>query len=106
MLTEWARQLSDALGVDVTQLGTESAPPTEDAGAAAAAGGPFDTEVIREVLDLARDAAHAVERPAAPLTTFLVGFAAAQRGGGADALTECVAIARELTRRWEQDASS
>ena len=27
------------------------------------------------LLDLARDAAHGVERPAAPLTTFLVGVA-------------------------------
>ncbi|EST26927.1 hypothetical protein N566_23625, partial [Streptomycetaceae bacterium MP113-05] len=34
------------------------------------------------LLDLARDAAHGVERPAAPLTTFLVGYAAAARGDG------------------------
>ncbi|MDQ3628703.1 MAG: DUF6457 domain-containing protein [Actinomycetota bacterium] len=41
-----------------------------------------DAEVdIHLVLDLARDAAHAVERPAAPLTTFLLGYAAALRGG-------------------------
>jgi hypothetical protein len=33
------------------------------------------------VLDLARDAAHGVARPAAPLTTFLVGLAAGTRGG-------------------------
>ena len=30
------------------------------------------------ILDLARDAAHSVERPAAPITTFLVGYAAGQ----------------------------
>ena len=29
------------------------------------------------VLDLARDAAHNVERPAAPITTYLLGYAAA-----------------------------
>ncbi len=33
------------------------------------------------VLDLARDAAHDVARPAAPLTTFLVGLAAGRSGG-------------------------
>jgi hypothetical protein len=33
------------------------------------------------LLDVARDAAHGVARPAAPLTTFLVGYAAARAGG-------------------------
>lgn len=37
------------------------------------------------LLDLARDVAHGVARPAAPLTTFLVGLAAGRAGGtGAD----------------------
>jgi hypothetical protein len=36
---------------------------------------------VRLVLDLARDVAHGVERPAAPLTTWLAGMAVA---GGAD----------------------
>ncbi len=36
---------------------------------------------ISEILDLARDAAHNVERPAAPITTYLLGYAVAQ---GAD----------------------
>ena len=35
----------------------------------------FNNDVIHTLLDLARDAAHEVERPAAPLTTFLVGVA-------------------------------
>lgn len=34
-----------------------------------------DEESMHIVLDLARDAAHEVLRPAAPLTTFLVGVA-------------------------------
>ena len=38
---------------------------------------------IHAVLDLARDAAHGVARPAAPLTTFLVGLAAGRAGGDA-----------------------
>jgi hypothetical protein len=49
---------------------------------------------VRTVLDLARDAAHQVERPAAPLTTFLLGLAAAggqDPEGAAARLTELAA---------------
>ena len=35
----------------------------------------LDADAIRVLLDVARDAAHEVERVAAPLTTFLVGVA-------------------------------
>ncbi|MFB9665592.1 DUF6457 domain-containing protein [Curtobacterium citreum] len=49
---------------------------------AEALGFPEDFTLDRDVvLDLARDAAHGVARPAAPLTTFLVGYAAGLRGG-------------------------
>jgi hypothetical protein len=41
------------------------------------------------VLDLAREAAHGVARPAAPLTTFLAGYALGG-GGGLDRLGELV----------------
>jgi hypothetical protein len=37
---------------------------------------PPGTIDVPAVLDLARDAAHAVARPAAPVTTYAVGFAA------------------------------
>jgi Na+-transporting NADH:ubiquinone oxidoreductase subunit NqrD len=46
---------------------------------------------VTAVLDLARDAAHAVARPAAPLTAFVVGLAAGLQGGdraNIDALIE------------------
>jgi len=56
-----------------------------------------DTGVL---LDLARDAAHGVARPAAPLTTFLVGYAAASAGGGPDAVREAAAKAVALAQRW------
>lgn len=36
------------------------------------------------LLDLTRDVAHNVARPAAPLTAFLVGLAAGRDGGGAE----------------------
>jgi hypothetical protein len=35
------------------------------------------------LLDLTRDVAHGVARPAAPLTSFLVGLAAGRAGGSA-----------------------
>ncbi|NUV74086.1 NTP transferase domain-containing protein [Streptomyces fungicidicus] len=55
---------------------------------------------IRVLLDLARDAAHGVERPAAPLTTFLVGYAAGRAGGGPEAVAEAVRKAAALAERW------
>lgn len=59
----------------------------------------LDVEVdVELVLDLARDAAHAVERPAAPLTTYLLGVAAAQRSVGGVDPAEVEAVAAQLTR--------
>ncbi|MFB6592633.1 NTP transferase domain-containing protein [Streptomyces diastaticus] len=55
---------------------------------------------IRLLLDLARDAAHGVERPAAPLTTFLVGYAAGRAGGGPEAVAEAARKAAVLAERW------
>ena len=49
---------------------------------------PPDVETI---LDVAKDAAHNVERPAAPISTYLQGYAVAQ---GADPRTVADAIAR------------
>lgn len=51
------------------------------------------------VLDVARDAAHAVARPAAPVTTYLIGMAAA---GGLDPSEAAQRIA-ELARNWSAD---
>jgi hypothetical protein len=48
------------------------------------------------VLDLARDAAHGVARPAAPLTTFLVGVAAGKQGGDASAVRDAAAKVDQL----------
>ncbi|MET4638507.1 DUF6457 domain-containing protein [Mycetocola sp. 2940] len=59
-LEGWARKLSEALDL-----------------------GDFEPDIAL-ILDLARDAAHGVARPAAPLTTFLVGYAAGRAGGSAD----------------------
>ena len=56
------------------------------------------------VLDLARDAAHNVERPAAPITTYLLGFAAATHGVGPEGLERLAAAATQLAEKWGGDA--
>jgi molybdopterin-guanine dinucleotide biosynthesis protein A len=58
---------------------------------------------IRTVLDAARDIAHGVARPAAPLSTFLIGLAAAQRGGDEAAIDEACRIAAELAQGWRDN---
>ncbi|CAL9471083.1 Molybdenum cofactor guanylyltransferase [Streptomyces sp. enrichment culture] len=57
------------------------------------------------LLDLARDAAHGVARPAAPLTTFLVGYAAARAGGSPADVAETARKAAELARRWAEETA-
>ena len=71
-LESWAAELSAALGL------------------------PEGSADVALLLDLARDAAHTVARPAAPVTTFLVGLAAGRAGGGPEALATAVATARDL----------
>lgn len=51
---------------------------------------------IRVLLDVARDAAHGVARPAAPVTTFLVGLAAGRAGGDVTAINAAATRAQQL----------
>ncbi|MGY4977910.1 NTP transferase domain-containing protein [Streptomyces sp. 900105755] len=81
MLDEWISAVKDELGIDL------------------------DVD-IRLLLDLARDAAHGVDRPAAPLTTFLVGYAAAQAKGGPEAVAEAAHKAAALALRWAEEADA
>ncbi|WP_026252745.1 NTP transferase domain-containing protein [Streptomyces sp. PsTaAH-124] len=82
VLDEWISAVKDELGIDLD----------------------VDTGVL---LDLARDAAHGVARPAAPLTTFLVGYAAArQAGAGPEAVAEAARKAAALALRWADEDSS
>ncbi|MEU2389323.1 NTP transferase domain-containing protein [Streptomyces sp. NPDC007369] len=69
----------------------------------------IDVDVdTKALLDLARDAAHGVARPAAPLTTFLVGYAAARaEAAGADpaaAVAEASRKAADLALRWAAES--
>jgi hypothetical protein len=66
-----------------------------------------DVGELRPVLlDLARDAAHNVMRPAAPMTTFLVGLAAGHACANgtpiAQAVTEAAAKATTLSEQFSQ----
>ena len=56
-----------------------------------------------DVLDLARDVAHGVARPAAPLSTFLVGLAV---GAGNGSLAELSARATALADAWSPDETA
>ena len=61
----------------------------------------LDTDAV---LDLARDVAHNVERKAAPLTAYLVGYAAASAAGSV-AEPDGAALSRRvaaLAREWSQ----
>ncbi len=64
--------------------------------AAADALGITDEIDVTLLLDLAREAAHAVARPAAPVTTYLLGLAVAR---GADAEASAATLV-ELAREW------
>ena len=55
----------------------------------------------RIVLDLARDVAHQVDRPAAPLTAFLLGLAV----GSGHPIDEAARRLTDLAARWESPAS-
>lgn len=56
------------------------------------------------ILDVAREAAHNVQRPAAPVSTFLLGYAAAQSDGDPDELDRLASAAMTLANRWEKSA--
>ena len=71
-LAAWVDELAAALDVDASAV---------------------DRDLL---LDVARDAAHGVARPAAPLTTFLVGLAAGRAGGSAQDIAAAAATARRL----------
>lgn len=54
-------------------------------------------DLMTEILAVARDAAHNVERPAAPLTTYLMGIAVAQGADPADVAQRV----GQLATNWE-----
>lgn len=57
---------------------------------------------VRGLLDMTKEVAHGVARPAAPLTSFLVGYAAARAGGGPEAVAEANRAITALAARWAE----
>ncbi|WP_405550811.1 DUF6457 domain-containing protein [Streptomyces sp. NBC_01171] len=55
---------------------------------------------IAELLDMTKVVAHEVARPAAPITSFLVGYAAALQAGGAGAVSEANRKVTGLAEQW------
>ena len=53
------------------------------------------------VLEVAREAAHQVQRPAAPISTFLLGYAAALAGGRPDRVEELAGRVIDLASKWD-----
>jgi hypothetical protein len=58
------------------------------------------------VLDLARDAAHNVQRAAAPITTYLLGFAAAAHGASPERVERLAGAASALADSWDRPADA
>ena len=67
----------------------------------------LDTEVDEALLlDLARVAAHNVARPAAPITTYLLGFAAGAADAAVDEIEALAARAQRLAEGWDRPAGA
>ena len=64
------------------------------------------TEDVEAVLDLAREAAAGVGRPAVPLTSFLVGCVVGARGGGRTTYDEVAERVMVLAREWSPEGPS
>ncbi|MEZ5094680.1 MAG: DUF6457 domain-containing protein [Nocardioides sp.] len=56
------------------------------------------------ILDLARVAAHNVERPAAPITAYLLGYAAGVSGAGPERIEALAGRATMLAEEWDRPA--
>lgn len=53
------------------------------------------------ILDLARDVANGVARPAAPFSAFAAGLVAGRAGGTPEQVRDAVAAITELATEWE-----
>lgn len=58
------------------------------------------------VLDLARDVAHNVERRAAPVSTYMLGYAAGLTKAGPEQLEQLTESARALALGWDRPADA
>jgi hypothetical protein len=58
---------------------------------------------IALILDLARDVANGVARPAAPFSAFVAGLIAGRAGGSRDDIAAAVAAVSELAGNWREE---
>lgn len=65
----------------------------------------LDREAIDRdrVLDVTRDVAHHVARPAAPLTAFLIGLAAGRAGGAPDDVAKATETVNRAVAAWQAE---
>jgi len=67
----------------------------------------IETEVDEAlILDLARSAAHNVTRPAAPISTYLLGYAAGAADAGPDQVEGLAGRAQALADGWDKPAGT
>lgn len=62
-----------------------------------------DAVDVRRLLDVSREVAHAVERPAAPLTTYVLGLAVAREPAGGRTAEDLAERVSALVRRWSPE---
>jgi hypothetical protein len=62
-------------------------------------------ELIPAILDLARDAAHAVQRPAAPLSAYVAGYAAGLAKADAVGQAAIVERGRAFAEAWPEEGA-
>lgn len=60
-----------------------------------------DDVPISLILDLAKDVANGVARPAAPFSAFVAGLVAGRKGGSVDHVQEAVAAVVALAEGWK-----
>lgn len=64
-----------------------------------------DAVDVRLLLDLSREVAHAVERPAAPLTTYVLGLAVAREPVGGRTAADLAERVATLAATWSTESS-
>ncbi len=77
-LEDWLAALTEELGCDISPA------------------------LIPTILDLARDAAHSVQRPAAPLSAYVAGYAAGLAKADDGAQAEIVERGRSFAAAWQE----
>jgi hypothetical protein len=80
MLDDWAEAVRQELGLPA---------------------GAQDAGTVGLILDTARDVAHGVARPAAPLTAYLLGLAVGRAADGAGAAPELAARISGMATDWK-----